>query len=104
MLVPNVPPWMKKMNNDARVGVDAGEVWTLVEIAGLAGECKITLSVVTAVFHSNDVLDMETKHRVIVLMDPAILTAMVGTLPNLFAEGIVHYVPECWARVFRTFA
>jgi hypothetical protein len=61
-----------------------------VEVAVNAGEAEIALVVRTAMFERPDVIDMKGGQGRIVLMDLAILAAVVGTLPHESPRGGVH--------------
>jgi hypothetical protein len=95
---PAVTARVKKDHDLAGQRVDPGKVWALVGIAELAGEGKVMELVPTAVLAGDDVLDVKSQPPPARFARAAILAAIAGPLPDLFARGLIHHAAAC---VFR---
>ena len=83
---------MKERNRASGVGIDTGEVWTLVQVAPVTGERKVRRGVITAMLLGNDILDMEGSKGDRNLWKLAVFAAPTGSLTNQFSKGVVHQV------------
>jgi hypothetical protein len=102
MLVPPMTPRMKQLRDAVRFRIDAGQVRTFVQITVDAGEREIVEFVTAAVKSRNDVLDVESSQRRIILMKLAILAAVAGAFPNGGSRrGIIAYDEPTISRACR---
>ncbi len=90
LFAPTVEARVKEPDDFVRVWIAAGQVWSLVEVALVAGERQIIERIHAAMFARIDVLDMERMGVVMFLPKPAIFTAVPGALPHLLAECQAH--------------
>lgn len=54
---------MIQPDDRARVRVDTGDIWTLVEIAVVAGKGQVIVAVQSSMLPGDDVLDVEGRER-----------------------------------------
>lgn len=90
MIRPMLRSWVKEPLHQPGKRIDSGEVWTVVQIAVMAGEGEVRFDGLPAVLTGDDVLDMKTKERVISLPHAAILAALVGAGSDLFSKSRAH--------------
>jgi len=84
---------MEQSHDLSRGWIDAGEIGTLVQIAVDASEREILLIIAPPVLAGNDVLDMQSGKRRIVLMKETILTAIPRTPSDECPHGGSHAAP-----------
>ena len=90
MLGPNLSARVEEVRDLVCLIIDCAEVRSLVMIAVMASQREVRRIIRTVMLAGNDVLDVKTKIRFGVLMKPAILALIAGTLPNELARGEVH--------------
>lgn len=95
MLFPGVTSRMKEFDHISRVRIDSGQVRTFVEVTLMTREGEVLGVVRSAVFPGHDVLDVKAKDRIILLVNPAVFTAISGELPDTFSKTFVHQSPVC---------
>lgn len=89
MIEPSIVPWIEQSRELARLRIDSGDVWPLVQIAVLANQCKILFVLGPAVLSGNDVVNSMANANGC-LWDEAVFTPTAGTLPHQYAQGIIH--------------
>ena len=72
MVMPLLLAWVKKQCHRLRLGIDASEIGTLVNIAVDTGEAEVRIVIAAAMLERADVLDVESSERGIFLMGLAI--------------------------------
>lgn len=83
-------PRMKKRNELPRFRIEASDVWTLMQVAVLTAQRQIVGVVSTAMLPGNDMLDVKTEERLMLLAKAAILTAMVRPVTDELAKVGLH--------------
>jgi hypothetical protein len=91
MVRPLLVTWVEKLDNLSRVGVDPGQVRTLVQIAIDAGEREVCEIVTATVLSRQNVFDLEFGDGGLRLGQLAIFTAMASPLPDMLPRLLVHY-------------
>ena len=86
MIGPRLAPWMEQGDDRAGVGVDAGQVGALVEVAMLAGQGEIGVVVGPAVLARDDVLGVMPCLGM-GLGKPAVFAPVVGPGPDVWRVG-----------------
>ena len=61
MPVPVLAPWMKQTSDRARIGIDAGQIRPLAQIAARATQAQVVSVVTAAMLFGNDVFDVKTN-------------------------------------------
>jgi hypothetical protein len=89
MLDPLVASGVKERHEVTAHRVDAREVWSLMEIASVAGQRKIVRSVGAAVLLRHDMFDVMGKVAVL-LAEKTILAMVVCPLSNEIPRGGIH--------------
>jgi hypothetical protein len=82
VIVPLVLARMEQSLNFVRLGINTGQIWPFMVVAGKAAPREILCSRLAVVDQSPDVIDLETRH-VKILRHLAILATIVGSLNDL---------------------
>ena len=80
---------MKQAREPFGFGIKAGKIRAFVEIAVMAGECKVFRGVLSAMLSRGDVFDVKSE-RLEILLKPAILAGIFCALPDGLAQPGVH--------------
>ena len=86
VLGPKIKSRVEQRRDSARLGVDPGEVRTLVQVAITTCQRQIFRVIGTAVLPGNNVVDRERRDREFFLRDPAILASDPPPDPSRTAE------------------
>ena len=87
---PLVAPGVKQTLNAARYRVDSTEVWSLVQIAAMAGEREILEIIAASELPGYDVFNL-VWHRAMFLAKPAVLAAIFCPVSNETPEFRIHW-------------
>src|SRR5262249_44359505 len=60
------------------------------QVTFVAGQSKVRGRVTAAMLLGDDVLDMKSKERIVVLVEPAVFATILGPPTNEFTERFVH--------------
>ena len=89
VLNPRIAPGVKQGDNISGQRVDPSQVWPLAQIAAVAGQGEVSGIVGPAMLLRDDMLDVVTQFRVL-LLEQTVLAAVVGTPPNKLPRRNVH--------------
>lgn len=91
MVFPKLETRIEKLNDVTGCGINAGEIWTFMEITVRAGKGQVLYRVILNMLLSANVLHMERQKWNRDLPHPAVLTHTFRTLENeLACRGIHH--------------
>src|SRR5262249_40219750 len=88
---PLVPARVEEPGAYSGERVDAGQVRPLVQVVVVARQRPVAGTVLAVVLAGNDVIDVESEERVVVLVQLAILASSPGAAADQFSQGVVHY-------------
>jgi hypothetical protein len=83
MFVPVLAPRMKQLSHFVRLRIDSRQVRAFVQIAIDAGKGKVVEFIGSAVNLRNDVFDVKSGQRRIILMQMTILASVLRALANV---------------------
>ena len=86
---PTVLPGMEQPSQFTRLRIKAREVWSLVEIAVVAGEREIFRRVAAFMLSRNNVFDVESQ-RLLGLRQSAVFAGVVRARADELAERLLH--------------
>jgi len=89
MARPRVTSRMEKSHDPARLGIDTGQVRSLVVIAREAGQREVSRDRLAAVLLGDDVVDFEIE-LIALLRHLAILAQAPGAVPDVLKERSFH--------------
>lgn len=99
MLGPNLLTRVEQGDHCIRRRIDAGEVRSFVQVAVLAREGEVGGCGWPAVLAGHDVLDVESKEPVIVLVNVTVLAPVACALSNELAKRFVQARPSSGRRI-----
>ena len=83
MFVPLLPSRVKQLRNFARFRIDSSQIRSFVQIAIDAGKSQVVEDVASAMSFWNDVFDVKSGQRRIILTQMTILASVLGALADL---------------------
>jgi hypothetical protein len=86
----SVAPWVENRNDIVRVGIDCGEVWSLVTVAMTAGRSQVIRIVGVPVLSCLDVLDVESGKRECRLRQRAVFAPMPSAGTHQASSNGIH--------------
>jgi len=101
VLVPELAPGVKKALKASGLGIDAGEIWPLEQIAPLTRNTKVVWVVCPAVLRRDNMLDVEGYKRLRCLGQMAIFALLQSSTTNKPSRCRVHQSFGCRARTER---
>ena len=78
MVLPPLPPRVEQFGHGTGIRVNAGEIWTFMEVAIDARQTKVVLVIGAAVLARADMLDVERGQRRIFLTQTTVFTSTGG--------------------------
>lgn len=84
MLGPFLPARIEKRHDIVIGGIDSGQIRTLVQVAGPAGEGQVRFDGLPAMLPRDNMLDLEPEERLILLAHVTILAPVDSALANEF--------------------
>ena len=104
MLFPDVLPRVEERGDRACCGINTREIYAFVSIASVAGQGEVCRIVLAAVFAGNDVLNVESRKREMLLREQTVLATMARSATDAFANRCVHQLCGRLPRRIRAFA
>lgn len=90
MLVPLVEPWIEQPHDFTGIGINAGQIASLMEIALRAGECQVVEIVGAVVLSRNDMFNLQRDQGRYLLPALAIFATVCRPLPDGVPRCGVH--------------
>src|SRR5271157_974427 len=90
MTFPPVLSWVEQPCDATGLGIDSGDVRSLVRIVMQARQCQVVERRHTAVLSGDDVVDWEWDRGIEGLGHPAVLTRLPCSLSHLAGERWIH--------------
>ena len=87
---------VEQANDLSRDRIDAAQIRAFVEVAVVAGQGKVISEVAAPVLFGDDVFDVETRKRIVVLEQATILATILRPLPNQLPQRLIHQEPLCF--------
>ena len=87
MILPSLLTWVEQHGDRSGVRVDAGEIWTFVEVTVDTGETEVIFVVGAAVLAWANVLDVERSQRGVSLAQLAVFTPAISASAH---QGFCH--------------
>lgn len=91
VFVPILSPWIEQLDNFTCLGIDSGKIRRFSKIASNTCKRKVVEFVVAVMLSRNYVLNMMSPKPVVLLMELAVFTPILSTLPHDLTNGFVHH-------------
>lgn len=98
MLGPLIAPRMKKAGNLTGLGINSGQVGTLIEIAAMAGKCQVAGIAGAGMLFRDDVLDVMPQFAMD-LAQAAVFARLASTAADEIPRDRIHLLLNCGIKL-----